>query len=204
MRHPVRPGERSSRQTSRDGRARISSANSVKCRVGQAKNNPRRSWRHSEERDDLDHRYRFDADVQGPRRFHGDAVWRGASFQWIGAAQNARHWPERVKGTIALDGTPQLALSEDDVNTLVQPGSEAARMAYQALRVPNVALYIACPSPAGGAVQATATITITSTPPHASTGEWRYRISGILVSGAISTTGKTRSPRRLRRDQCAS
>ena len=91
-------------------------------------------------------------------------------------------------GTIALDGTPQLALSEDDVNTLVQPGSEAARMAYQALRVPNVALYIACPSPAGGAVQATATITITSTPPHASTGEWRYRISGILVSGAISTT----------------
>ena len=28
-------------------------------------------------------------------------------------------------GTIALDGTPQLALSEDDVNTLVQPGSEA-------------------------------------------------------------------------------
>lgn len=91
-------------------------------------------------------------------------------------------------GSITLDGTPQLALSEDDVNTLVQPGSEAARMAYQALRVPNVTLYIACPTPAGGAVAATATITITSTPPHASTGEWRYRVSGLLVSGAISTT----------------
>jgi phage tail sheath gpL-like len=91
-------------------------------------------------------------------------------------------------GSITLDGTPQLALSPDDVDLLVQPGSEAARMAYQALRVPNVALYIACPTPAGGAVAATATITITSTTPHATTGEWRYRVSGILVSGAISTT----------------
>lgn len=91
-------------------------------------------------------------------------------------------------GTITLDGTPQLALSKNDVEALVQPGSEAARMAYQALREPNVQLYIACPSPAGGAVAATATITIVSTPPHAATGEWRYRIAGELVSGAISTT----------------
>jgi phage tail sheath gpL-like len=61
-------------------------------------------------------------------------------------------------------------------------------MAYQALREPNVQLYIACPTPAGGAVAATATITIVSTPPHAATGEWRYRIAGETVSGAISTT----------------
>jgi phage tail sheath gpL-like len=91
-------------------------------------------------------------------------------------------------GTITNDGTPQLALSEDDVNALVRPGGEAARMAYQALREPGVQLYIACPAPAGGAVAATATITITATAPHASTGEWRYRISGITVSGATSTT----------------
>jgi phage tail sheath gpL-like len=91
-------------------------------------------------------------------------------------------------GTITLDGTPQLALSEDDVNALVQPGSEAAREAYQALRTPGVQLYIGCPTPAGGAVAAAATITIVSTPAHATTGEWRYRISGINLSGATSTT----------------
>lgn len=91
-------------------------------------------------------------------------------------------------GTITLDGTPQQVFSRNDVDALVQPGSEAARMAYQALRAPNVQLYIACPTPAAGAVAATATITITSTPPHATTGEWRYRVAGVTVSGAISTT----------------
>lgn len=91
-------------------------------------------------------------------------------------------------GSITNDGTPQLALSKNDVDALVRPGSEAARMAYQALREPGVQLYIACPTPAVGAVAATATITITSTPPHAATGEWRYRIDGIAISGAISTT----------------
>lgn len=91
-------------------------------------------------------------------------------------------------GSITNNGTPQPAFSRNDVDELVQPGSEAARMAYQALAEPNVQLYIACPSPAGGAVAATATITIVSTPPHASTGEWRYRVSGVSVSGAISTT----------------
>jgi phage tail sheath gpL-like len=91
-------------------------------------------------------------------------------------------------GSITNDGTPQLALSVDDVNALVQPGGEAARMAYQALREPGVQLYIACPTPAVGPTAATATVTITSTPPHASTGEWRYRVSGVTVSGATSTT----------------
>ena len=43
-------------------------------------------------------------------------------------------------------------------------------------------------------------IAITSTPPHASTGGWRYRISGILVSGRHFDHGKTRySPRRFGR-----
>ena len=91
-------------------------------------------------------------------------------------------------GTITNDGTPQLALSKNDVDALVQVGSEAARMAYQALRESGVQLWIACPTPAGGAVAATATITITATAPHASTGEWRYRIGGIAISGATSTT----------------
>jgi phage tail sheath gpL-like len=91
-------------------------------------------------------------------------------------------------GTITNDGTPQLALSEDDVNALVQPGGEAARMAYQALRVPGVTLYIACPAPASSPTAGTATITITATAPHASTGEWRYRIAGVPISGAIGTT----------------
>jgi phage tail sheath gpL-like len=91
-------------------------------------------------------------------------------------------------GSIVNNGTPQPAFSRNDVDSLVQPGSEAARMAYQALQAPNVQLYIACPSPAGGAVAATATITIVSTPVHAATGEWRYRVSGVAVSGAISTT----------------
>lgn len=93
-----------------------------------------------------------------------------------------------ASGTIVEDGTPQPAFSRNDVDLLVQPGSEAARMAYQALREPNVQLYIACPSPAAGAVAATATITITATTPHASTGEWRYRVAGVTVSGAIGTT----------------
>jgi phage tail sheath gpL-like len=91
-------------------------------------------------------------------------------------------------GTITNDGTPKLALSKNDVDALVQVGSEAARMAYQALRESGVQLWIACPAPAGGAVAATATITITSTPVHAATGEWRYRIGGIALSGATSTT----------------
>lgn len=91
-------------------------------------------------------------------------------------------------GTITNDGTPKLALSKNDVDALVQVGSEAARMAYLALRESGVQLWIACPAPAGGAVAATATITITSTPTHAATGEWRYRIGGIALSGATSTT----------------
>ena len=91
-------------------------------------------------------------------------------------------------GTITLDGTPQQALSENDVNALVQPGSEAARMAYQALREPNVQLYIACPTPNGSAVAATATITVTSTGSHATTGQWTYRVAGETISGATSTT----------------
>lgn len=93
-----------------------------------------------------------------------------------------------ASGTITNDGTPQQAFSRNDVDLLVEPGGEAARMAYQALQEPNVKLYIACPTPAVGAVAATATITIVSTPPHAATGEWRYRISGVSVSGAIATT----------------
>jgi phage tail sheath gpL-like len=91
-------------------------------------------------------------------------------------------------GTITTNGTPQPVFSTSDADTIVGAGSEAARMLYQALRVPNVALWVACPTPAGGAVAATATITIVSTPPHAATGEWRYRIGGELVSGTVSTT----------------
>ena len=45
-----------------------------------------------------------------PGVFMGRGLAR-ASFQWISAAQNTRHWPGKVNGTITLGRTPQLALS---------------------------------------------------------------------------------------------
>jgi len=91
-------------------------------------------------------------------------------------------------GSITLDGTPRAVLSTTEANALLGTGSEAARMCYAALRQPGVTLFVACPTPAVGAVAATATITITSTPPHSATGEWRYRIAGVTLSGVVSTT----------------
>lgn len=91
-------------------------------------------------------------------------------------------------GTLTPNGSPVQVLSADDADSLAGAGGELARMLYAALRQPGVNVYAAAPSPAGGAVAASITITIAATPPFSSTGEWRYRAGGLTFSGAIGLT----------------
>lgn len=91
-------------------------------------------------------------------------------------------------GSITADTQVVDIFSTTDADTYAGPGSEGACMLYQALSEPGVQVKYASPAAAGGAVQATATITIVSTPPHAATGEYTIRIDGKPVSIVIATT----------------
>lgn len=92
-------------------------------------------------------------------------------------------------GTITLDTEEAPITTEDEADTKAAAGSEAARMAYAALRIPGVQLYMACPTPAGGAVAATATATIGGT--WTTAGVIRFWVGGELFDvpvGASDTT----------------
>lgn len=87
-------------------------------------------------------------------------------------------------GTIVADAAPVRAMNENDVDLLCQAGSELWGMAYAALQIPDVQLYLTAPTAAGGATAATATITIAGT--WTTAGTWRYRIGGREISGGIA------------------
>jgi phage tail sheath gpL-like len=76
--------------------------------------------------------------------------------------------------------------SEADADSFASPGSELARMAYAALRIPGVQIKLATPSLPSGATAATATITINGT--WTAGGEWRVRVGGVYLSSGIGYT----------------
>jgi phage tail sheath gpL-like len=89
-------------------------------------------------------------------------------------------------GTAVADTDVVNIFSTTDADTYFGPGSELAIMCYGALQNPGVAIKAIASAEAGGAVAATATITLTGT--WTSTGTAIYRIDGIRVTAAISST----------------
>lgn len=84
----------------------------------------------------------------------------------------------------AAAGDVVQVFSEGDANARAGVGSEAARMAYAALQVPGVSVYLAfVADPAGTA--ATMTITIANT--AGSDGEFRYWINGRKIVARITS-----------------
>ena len=95
-------------------------------------------------------------------------------------------------GTLTADTDIVQIFDQDTVDTKTEAGSELARMVRAALRVPNIAIYIAAPgAPSGSPVAATATITITGTP--TTSGTLKYWICGdpIEVNASTSDTPTT-------------
>lgn len=89
-------------------------------------------------------------------------------------------------GTATPDQDVKDIFSTNDADTFYGAGSQIARMCYQALRYPGIRLKGAAVAEAGGAVAATATITITGT--WTTSGNFSYRIDGTPISGSISST----------------
>jgi phage tail sheath gpL-like len=75
--------------------------------------------------------------------------------------------------------------SEDDVDAYCGVGSQLARMAYKALKVDSVDVWIAAVAEPTG-VQATATITPTG--PQTTGGVLRFRIAGVTVVVTVGVT----------------
>ncbi len=86
--------------------------------------------------------------------------------------------------TVDVDVTQ--IFSAADADTAWGPGSEGARMAYKALKVPGVSIFGCAPTPGTTPVAATVTITIVATP--TTTGVWSYRIAGDTVTGGTTTS----------------
>lgn len=89
-------------------------------------------------------------------------------------------------GTLTPDTDILRCLNTDEADILTQPGSELWGMAYAALQIPDVQLYLCAPAPAESATPATATITIAGT--WTTAGTWRYRIGGREITGGIAAT----------------
>lgn len=92
-------------------------------------------------------------------------------------------------GSMTADTDVLDVQTEDQANTYAGPGSELARMAYVALKYSGLKIKIACPTAAGGAVAASATITIGGS--WTATGQWAYRIGGETITGGIAATDST-------------
>ncbi len=75
---------------------------------------------------------------------------------------------------------------EDEADAYAGVGSQLAMMAYQALKVPGVELYMAAVTEPGGGTAATATITITGSVTQA--GVLEFRIAGKTISVAVAAT----------------
>ena len=79
----------------------------------------------------------------------------------------------------------------DDATALATPGSELYRMAMKALPLVQsgaAQLMLATPTPASGAIAATATITVGGTWTEATSCQWSYSIAGDLITGGIAST----------------
>jgi phage tail sheath gpL-like len=94
-------------------------------------------------------------------------------------------------GSLTADHKVVDCFSEADADACAGPGSELARMAYAALRIPGIKLKLATPSIASGAVAAFATITVSGT--WQTGGEWRLRVGGEYLASGVSYTDSPQS-----------
>lgn len=86
--------------------------------------------------------------------------------------------------TLAQDSDVVPVLSTADADR-AGPGSELARMAYGALKIPGIKVRMASAS-ISSAVPATATITVNGTP--TTSGAWSYRIGGVAIRNTITVS----------------
>jgi phage tail sheath gpL-like len=87
--------------------------------------------------------------------------------------------------TIALDTEVLQCFSDSEADAIAGPGSELARMARAALRIPGIRLKLAAPTISGG-TKAAATLTIDGT--WSTAGTWILRVGGVYLSQAIKST----------------
>jgi phage tail sheath gpL-like len=79
--------------------------------------------------------------------------------------------------------------SEDDADTYLGVGSEAACQCYAALQIPGVTLYAAPVAENGSAVAGSFTITVGGT--WSTTGTARFKIAGVIIEATIGATDST-------------
>ena len=90
----------------------------------------------------------------------------------------------KTSGTMVADQDVLDVQSGDDASVAAGPGSELHRMVLRAIKVPSVRIKIACPTAAGSAAAATATITIAGS--WTAAGQWTYRIAGETITGGTT------------------
>lgn len=82
-------------------------------------------------------------------------------------------------GTIVADAAPVRVTSEEEATTLGGARGQVTLMAYKALKVPSVELWMAAVTEPGAGTQATVTILLGGTPGD---GVLRFRIAGVAIT----------------------
>jgi phage tail sheath gpL-like len=92
-------------------------------------------------------------------------------------------------GSLTVDTQIVRVYSETDVDTYAGAGGELARMAYAALKIQGVEIYIGAPAPNGSGVAATMTITIGGT--WTTAGTLRVIVAGLEIDCAVTAAHST-------------
>lgn len=89
-------------------------------------------------------------------------------------------------GSMTADNDVVQVSTTDEVDAYAGAGSQLARMAYKALKVPGVRLYLAAVAEAGSGTAATATLVLSGT--WSTAGTWALRVAGELMTGTVNAT----------------
>lgn len=89
-------------------------------------------------------------------------------------------------GSMTADNDVVQVSTTDEVDAYAGAGSQLARMAYKALKVPGVKLYLAAVAEAGSGTAATATLVLSGT--WSTAGTWGVRVAGELMTGTVGAT----------------
>jgi phage tail sheath gpL-like len=90
-----------------------------------------------------------------------------------------------ASGSMVADQDIVRVTSEDEVDAYAGAGSQLARMAYKALKVPSGEVYLAAVTEPGAGTQATVTCVLAGT---VSNGTLRFRLAGESVNVAVAAT----------------
>lgn len=83
-----------------------------------------------------------------------------------------------ASGTLTADGAPQKCTGDDEATTLGGARAQVTLMAYKALQVPSVELWMAAVSEPAAGTAATCTVLLAGTPGN---GMLRFRIAGVAI-----------------------